>query len=69
MSACGTSLDSVQRQKSKVIFLSKIFITWKAFCLPVLVRLVRAFWASCGSSSAPAGLGHCETFQALPLPC
>lgn len=30
MSACGTNLDSVQSQKSKVIFLSKIFITWKA---------------------------------------
>lgn len=26
MSACGTNLDSVQNQKSKVIFLS---ITWK----------------------------------------
>lgn len=45
MSACGTNLDSVQNQKSKVIFLS---ITWKAV-LPACIGevgqgLLGQFW-------------------------
>lgn len=48
MSACGTNLDLVQNQKSKVIFLSRIFITWKAV-LPACIGevgqgLLGQFW-------------------------